>query len=68
VPVREKLESVAADCQRVSFLVGPEGDFAKQEIEGALAAGFEPVSLGEIVLRVETAGLFLASAARYRFG
>jgi 16S rRNA (uracil1498-N3)-methyltransferase len=68
VPVREKLESVAVDCQRVSFLVGPEGDFAKQEIEGALAAGFEPVSLGEIVLRVETAGLFLASAARYRFG
>lgn len=68
LPVREKLEAVPGNCEALTFLVGPEGDFAKEEIEEALAQGFEPVSLGEIVLRVETACLFLASSARYRFG
>ena len=67
VPVREKMEALSDECGRVSFLVGPEGDFSADEIAGAIAVGFEPVSLGEIVLRVETACLFLASAARYRF-
>lgn len=66
--IRQKLESLSADCGELSFLVGPEGDFSSEEIAEALGAGFAPVSLGEIVLRVETASLFLASAARYRFG
>ncbi|MGJ8723400.1 MAG: RsmE family RNA methyltransferase [Roseibacillus sp.] len=67
VPVRETLEGLPDDCGQVSFLVGPEGDFSLSEVGDALAAGFRPVSLGEIVLRVETACLFLASSARYRF-
>ena len=67
VPVRERMEALPDDCGRISFLVGPEGDFSPEEVVAALAADFAPVSLGEIVLRVETACLFLASAARYRF-
>lgn len=42
------------------ILVGPEGDFTHKEIELALAAGFEPVSLGETRLRTETAGMVAA--------
>ena len=68
VPVRERLESLGDDSREVHLLVGPEGDFTEDETRAALAAGFEPVSLGEIVLRVETACLFLASVIRYRFG
>lgn len=68
VPVRERLESLGDDTKEVHLLVGPEGDFTEDETRAALAAGFEPVSLGEIVLRVETACLFLASVIRYRFG
>ncbi|MFY0654798.1 MAG: 16S rRNA (uracil(1498)-N(3))-methyltransferase [Cyclobacteriaceae bacterium] len=38
-------------------LVGPEGDFTKNELNSALVNGFEKVSLGESVLRTETAGI-----------
>ena len=40
-----------------TILIGPEGDFTKQEIELALQNGFTPVSLGETRLRSETAGV-----------
>lgn len=52
---------------RATLLVGPEGDFSAGETSAALAAGFLPVSLGSIVLRVETATLFCLSALRYEF-
>ncbi len=39
----------------VIFLVGPEGDFSKDEIEMAANMGFESVSLGQNTLRTETA-------------
>lgn len=39
------------------ILIGPEGDFAKKEIDQAMELGFEPVSLGKSRLRTETAGL-----------
>ncbi|MBK1834930.1 RsmE family RNA methyltransferase [Roseibacillus ishigakijimensis] len=67
LPVRERLEALPADLDVLSFLVGPEGDFTGEEIAAAIASGFEPVTLGRIVLRVETACLFLLSAARYRY-
>lgn len=38
-------------------LIGPEGDFAPEELTVALAAGFRKVSLGTNRLRTETAGL-----------
>ncbi len=53
---------------RATLLVGPEGDFSPDETAAALAAGFLPISLGAIVLRVETASLFCLSALRYEFG
>jgi len=43
-----------------TILIGPEGDFTKQEIELALQDNFVPVSLGETRLRTETAGVAAA--------
>ena len=43
------------------ILIGPEGDFTKQEIELALQNNFMPVSLGETRLRTETAGIVAAT-------
>lgn len=40
------------------ILIGPEGDFTEDEVRAALAAGFQPVSLGKSRLRTETAALF----------
>lgn len=55
----EKLDlkrRVAPD-KDVTILVGPEGDFSKQEIKLAYEKGFLPVSLGENRLRTETAAI-----------
>lgn len=43
--------------QKITLLIGPEGDFSTQEIETALSNNFIPVSLGESRLRTETAGI-----------
>lgn len=55
----EKLDlkrRVAPD-KDVTVLIGPEGDFSKQEIKQAYEKGFLPVSLGENRLRTETAAI-----------
>lgn len=46
--------------QKTITLIGPEGDFTKEEAEIATAAGFQKISLGKSVLRTETAGLMAA--------
>jgi len=43
------------------IMIGPEGDFTKEEIQLAEKNGFESVSLGKSRLRLETAGVFAAS-------
>lgn len=50
-----------------TLLVGPEGDFSPEETTSALAAGFLPISMGSIVLRVETAAIFGISALRFEY-
>ena len=42
-------------------LIGPEGDFTKDEIDFALEYHFTPVSLGNTRLRTETAGIVAAT-------
>ena len=39
------------------ILIGPEGDFSKEEVELAVKNGFQPISLGNSRLRTETAGI-----------
>ena len=41
--------------------IGPEGGFTDEEVELAVVAGWENVSLGSRILRIETAALVLAS-------
>lgn len=65
-PIRDVLEEARSRSVRdASVLVGPEGDFTEKETAMALEAGFVPVSLGPIVLRVETATFFGLAAMRY---
>ncbi|KAA5536661.1 16S rRNA (uracil(1498)-N(3))-methyltransferase [Taibaiella lutea] len=42
-------------------LIGPEGDFTKQEIDLCVEKGFVPVTLGANRLRTETAGLYVCT-------
>ena len=46
------------------ILIGPEGDFTKEEIQLALQNNFTPVALGNTRLRTETAGMVAATLLR----
>ena len=46
--------------QDVIICIGPEGDFTTEEVAAAEQAGFTSVSLGNEVLRAETAGIVAA--------
>ncbi len=47
---------------RISILIGPEGDFSREEAKLAIEAGFIPVHLGPSRLRTETAALTAVEA------
>lgn len=53
------------DIKKILFIVGPEGGFSQQEENLMLENGFEPVTLGKRVLRVETAAIYVASIMNY---
>jgi 16S rRNA (uracil1498-N3)-methyltransferase len=49
----------------VLLLVGPEGDFTPAELSLARSHGCRPITLGPIVLRVETASIYCLSVLSY---
>ena len=51
----------AAAPRKVLWLVGPEGDFSPAEMTAALTAGFQPITLGPLVLRSDTAAVYALS-------
>ncbi|MBQ0126090.1 MAG: RsmE family RNA methyltransferase, partial [Clostridiales bacterium] len=51
----------------MSFFIGPEGGFSKEEIELAAEYGISDVSLGKRIVRTETASSFVLSAISYEF-
>ena len=51
------LKTLVNTKEKITILIGPEGDFSTQEIKKALSKKFTPISLGESRLRTETAGL-----------
>ena len=55
--VKEQLCDLYKKGENVRVLIGPEGDFSREEVELAKENGFIPVSLGESRLRTETAAI-----------
>ena len=53
---KQKLNSIPITSDTL-ILIGPEGDFSKQEFNDAVEKGFQPVTLGNTRLRTETAGI-----------
>jgi 16S rRNA (uracil1498-N3)-methyltransferase len=54
---KKTLKSVLKPNEKVTLLIGPEGDFSEKEISLALDNNFIPVSLGSTRLRTETAAV-----------
>jgi len=51
--------------KKVLWLVGPEGDFTPAEMSLSQSTGFEPITLGPLVLRCETAATYALSVLSY---
>lgn len=54
---RTPLRSQPVGLQDLTLMIGPEGDFTREEVAQAVDIGFSPVSLGPSRLRTETAAL-----------
>ena len=59
------IEAVKAG-ESVAVFIGPEGGFEESEVQAALKAGIEPITLGKRILRTETAGLTVLSWLMYQ--
>jgi len=60
---REKHSATAP--QKAIWLIGPEGDFSPSELTDAITAGFQPITLGPLVLRSDTAAIYALSILGY---
>lgn len=65
-PGAKHLKSVLAEYgpskpRRALILVGPEGDFTPAELALAKSHGCQPITLGPIILRTETAAIYCLS-------
>ena len=65
ISIREALR--LAEGRPVVVMIGPEGDFSRAEMAAAVASGWQPVSLGESRLRIETAALTAVAAVYLEF-
>ena len=51
----------------ILFVIGPEGGFSEKEEKLLVDNGFQPITLGENVLRTETSSTFVLSVIIYHF-
>lgn len=58
---KRHLKDVYSKHKSALILIGPEGDFTSEEIIMAINKNYIPVSLGNSILRVETAGVVACS-------
>ena len=56
------------NIEEVLLIIGPEGGIAGKELKAAELAGVQTFSLGNRILRTETAGLVSATAILYETG
>ena len=64
---RQKAGADRASKPKVTIMIGPEGDFSRAEVALALERGWQPVSLGDSRLRIETAALVATTAVYLHF-
>ena len=53
------------NCAKMIVVIGPEGGFSDKEEEFLVSNGYDRVSLGNRVLRVETATIYVASVINF---
>jgi 16S rRNA (uracil1498-N3)-methyltransferase len=68
VPLRERLGSLVEGAKSVLLVIGSEGGLSHAEVDAAQTQGAALISLGNRILRTETAGLVACSALLYASG
>ncbi|MBI2723157.1 MAG: 16S rRNA (uracil(1498)-N(3))-methyltransferase [Bacteroidetes bacterium] len=63
IGIKQPLKEIAFKNSSLLVLIGPEGDFTKEELTLAMKNGFKGLDLGQSRLRTETAGLVVCQAA-----
>lgn len=53
---------------RIHLLIGPEGGFTREEVQAAESGGFVITSLGNRILRTETAAIAATAITQFLFG
>jgi 16S rRNA (uracil1498-N3)-methyltransferase len=65
----KSLDNVTHNVKRnIIVLIGPEGDFTKQELDFSIQKGFSPIKIGPRILRTETAPMCILSILQYKYG
>lgn len=60
-----KLVAAHGRLKDVAVLIGPEGDFTRDEVARAERYGAQPASLGRLTLRAETAAIAVLASLQY---
>jgi 16S rRNA (uracil1498-N3)-methyltransferase len=63
--VRHWFEALLRRPRRIGIWIGPEGDFTLAELELIRAAGAKPITLGDLVLRADTAAICSLAVIRH---
>ena len=64
--IKEALSQAPAQS-KITIMIGPEGDLSRAEVALAIERGWQPVSLGDSRLRIETAAIVAAAAVYLHF-
>ena len=54
--------------QKIAVVIGSEGGFAREEIDEFINNGYCSISLGERILKAETAGVVFTSLVMFKLG
>ena len=57
--------NLSEDTRTIAFFVGPEGGISPDEADKAIASGIVPITLGNRILRTETAAMCVLSCIMY---
>lgn len=55
----------ANECVKIIMVIGPEGGISEREESFLLANGFDSVSFGPLIFRVETAAIYAGAVFNF---
>lgn len=67
-PEAKELRTLPAPSGKAHVAIGPEGDFSSLEERALIEAGFQPMTLGPLTLRCETAAIAALAAIHAAWG